>query len=76
MKRPKLEEFHQDFKYHSALEQYCTLLEETIIALKDEHAEVMKNYTDCVNYNKHLEDRVFNSPEIFSDNPKKLFKED
>jgi hypothetical protein len=58
MKRPKLEDFHFDFKYHGALEEYCTLLEETISALKDEHAEVMQNYTDCVNYNKHLEDTM------------------
>ena len=76
MKRPKLEDFHFDFKYHGAMEEYCTILEETITALKDEHAEVMQSYTDCVNYNKTLEDRVFNTPEIFSTNPKKLFKED
>jgi len=65
MERPKLEDFHYDFKYHGALEEYCTLLEETISALKDEHSEVMQNYTDCVNYNKILEDKVFQCSEYF-----------
>lgn len=41
--------------YAIDLEHYSTILEETIVALKDSHAELLRNYTDCVKSNKTLQ---------------------
>ena len=40
--------------YIDDIEAYCDLLEQTISAIRDDHSELMQNYTDCVRHNEEL----------------------
>lgn len=55
--------------YIDDIEAYCDLLEQTISALRDDHSELMQNYTDCVKHNKKLkeetETRVHDVDELY-----------
>lgn len=54
MKRPIRDIPELDGYYVLVLEEYCDLLEQTISALRDDYAELMQNYTDCVKANTEL----------------------